>query len=76
MRPDALEMVKRHDGMYPHTYLGRSLEDILREIDMTIDEFNKVCDRFTNKRLFQSDARGNLLRDKGFRLIKTNADNE
>ncbi len=76
MRADALEMVKRHDGMYPSTCLGRSLEDILAEIDMTVDEFDKVCDRFTNKRLFVRDNQGNLVRDKKRNLIKLNYDNQ
>lgn len=75
MRADALELVRRHDGMYPHTCLGRPLEEILDEIDMTIDEFDKICDRFTNKRLFKVDDKGGLLRDKGRKLIKINDDN-
>ena len=41
-----------HDGKFPWTYLGKPLEEILDEIDMTLDEFVAVCDRFTNKRLF------------------------
>jgi N-acetyl sugar amidotransferase len=75
MRSDALELVKLHDGMYPHTCLNRPLKDILDEIDMTVEEFDKVCDRFTNKRLFKSDTKGNLLRDKANKLIKINYDN-
>lgn len=75
MRSDALEMVKRHDGMYPHTCLGRPLKDILEEIEMTVEEFDKVCDRFTSKRLFKRDHKDNLLRNKDRRLIKINYDN-
>ena len=38
-RDDALELVQRHDGKFPWTYLGTPLEEILDEIDMTLDEF-------------------------------------
>jgi N-acetyl sugar amidotransferase len=75
LRADALEMVRRHDGEYPYTYLGKSLGTTLAEIDMTPETFDAVCDSFTNKRLFQTDATGKLLRDAGNRLIKTNDDN-
>ena len=68
-RQDAVPLVKRHDGKFPHTYLGRPLVDILREIDMTVDEFKAVCDRFTNKRLFKSDNRGKPVRDRDDNLM-------
>jgi N-acetyl sugar amidotransferase len=63
-RSDAVELVRRHDGRFPWTYLGRPLADILGEIDMTVDEFIAVCDRFTNKRLFKIDNRGKPVRDR------------
>nr|BFD31194.1 pseudaminic acid biosynthesis protein PseA [Pigmentibacter ruber] len=75
-REDAIEAVKKHDGKYPHIYLSKTLESMLESIDMTVDEFNKICDRFTNKKLFRIDSRGNLLRDKNFNLVKINYDNE
>lgn len=62
-RADAWRMVERHDGMYPSTCLGRPIGEILAEIDMTEDEFVKVCDRFTNKRLFHCNNRGDLIKD-------------
>ncbi|HEX2653038.1 MAG TPA: N-acetyl sugar amidotransferase [Xanthobacteraceae bacterium] len=68
-REDAVSMVKRHDGKFPWTYLGRSIAEILREIDMTVDEFMAVCDRFTNKRLFKADNRGKPVRDREGNLV-------
>jgi N-acetyl sugar amidotransferase len=62
-RSDAIELVKKHDGKFPWTYLGRPIAEILAEIEMTLDEFLAVCDRFTNKRLFRADNRGKLVRD-------------
>ncbi len=74
-RADALEMVKRHDGAYPTTCLGRPLADILRELDMTVEEFDQVCDRFTNKRLFVCDNAGRPVRTRVGNLIKIAYDN-
>jgi N-acetyl sugar amidotransferase len=74
-REDATRLVKEHDGKFPWEYLGRPLDDILREIEMTVDEFVHVCDRFTNKRLFVTDRRGELQRDTRGNLTKLNYDN-
>lgn len=63
-RSDAVAIVRRHDGKFPWTYLGRRIEEILAEIDMTLDEFLAVCDRFTNKRLFKCDNRGKPIRGR------------
>ena len=68
-RNDAVALVKRHEGKFPWTYLGRPIEATLREIDMTLDEFCGVCDRFTNRRLFKSDNRGKFARDRDGNLI-------
>lgn len=74
-REAGLELVKKHDGKFPWEYLGCPLETILNDIDMTLEEFIKVCDRFTNKKLFVCDARGNLVKDKHGNLTKINYDN-
>lgn len=74
-REDAIRLVRAHDGKFPWVYLGRRLEDTLAEIDMTLEEFVRVCDRFTNKRLFVCDARGDLFRDAHGNLARINDDN-
>lgn len=74
-RQDALEIVKARDGKFPWSYLGKPLEDILDPLDMSVDEFIKVCDRFTNKKIFKRDSAGNLIRDKHGNLEKLNYDN-
>jgi N-acetyl sugar amidotransferase len=74
-RSDALELVRRHDGKFPWSYLGTTLEEILDDIEMSLDEFVHTCDRFTNKRLFECDARGDLMRDPRGNLTKINYDN-
>jgi N-acetyl sugar amidotransferase len=75
LRHDGLEMVRRHDGKYPRSYLGKPLSEILAEIDMTQEEFDKVCDRFTNKRLFQQDGKGSIVRARDKTPLKLNWDN-
>jgi N-acetyl sugar amidotransferase len=74
-RRDALELVRRHDGKFPWTYLGMPLAEILGELDLTVDEFVRVCDRFTNKKLFVCDSRGELVKDEAGNLTKLNDDN-
>jgi len=68
-REDAIALVKRRDGKFPWTYLGRPIAEILSEINMTLDAFLVVCDRFTNKRLFMADNRGKPVRDQDGNLI-------
>jgi len=74
-REDAMRLVRMHDGKFPNEYLGCTLEEILGEMEMTREEFVKVCDRFTNKKLFLCDARGNLVKDRDGNLTKVNYDN-
>jgi len=74
-RDDALTLVRMHDGKFPWVYLGCTLEEILKDIEMTLEEFIKVCDRFTNRKLFVCDSRGNLVKDRDGNLTKINYDN-
>ena len=74
-RDMGLEIVKRLDGKFPWEYLGKPLAETLRPLDITVDEFIKICDRFTNKKIFQRDASGALLRDRDGNLTKINSDN-
>jgi N-acetyl sugar amidotransferase len=74
-RTDGLKLVIMLDGKFPWVYLGTPVEEVLKEMDMTLDEFIQVCDRFTNKKLFVCDSRGNLVKDKDGNLTKINDDN-
>ncbi len=74
-RQDAMEIVKARDGKFPWTYLGKSLQDVLVPLNLSIDEFIKVCDRFTNKKIFKRDGSGALIKDKRGNLEKLNYDN-
>jgi N-acetyl sugar amidotransferase len=74
-RDIGLEIVKRLDGKFPAEYLGKSLADTLRPLNMSVEDFVKVCDRFTNKKIFKRDVNGALIRDKEGNLTKLNDDN-
>lgn len=75
-RDEAMKIVKIHDGKFPWTYLDKPLEEILEPLDITVEEFIKICDQFTNKKLFLTDRKGNLIKDKKGNLTKINYDNE
>ena len=74
-RQDALEIVEKHDGKFPWEYLGKSLEDILEPLELSVDEFIQICDKYTNKELFQRDGSGNLIKERDGNLLKINYDN-
>lgn len=74
-RADGLAAVRKLDGKFPHEYLGKSLSDILYPLDISVDEFVRLCDKFTNKKIFKRDASGALLKDRDGNLIKINDDN-
>lgn len=74
-RQDAQDIVRRLDGQFPWEYLGKSLADILEPLDMGVDDFIRICDKFTNKKIFLRDAHGHLIKDRHGNLTKINYDN-
>jgi len=74
-REEGIKLTKDVGGKFPKEYLGMKLEELLKYIDMTIDEFNDVCDKFTNKSLFKLNTKGELIRDDNGDIIKNNYDN-
>ena len=74
-REQGLRLVQERDGRFPWTYLGKPLAEILRPLDLSIDEFVEICDSFTNFDLFKCDSSGSLIRDRDGSLTKINYDN-
>jgi len=74
-REEGLQIVKMRDGKFPWMYLGKRLEDILRPLDVGVEEFISICDRFTNKKIFRVDEKGGLIKDKDGNLTKVKYDN-
>lgn len=75
-RTEAMKIVKKHDGKFPWTYLDKPIEEILKPLEISVDQFIDICDEFTNKKLFLTDKNGKLIKDKHGNLIKINYDNE
>jgi hypothetical protein len=42
---------------------------------LTLEDFIRICDRFTNKKVFRTDDGGNLVKDRTGRPVKINYDN-
>jgi N-acetyl sugar amidotransferase len=74
-RRDGIDIVRRLDGRFPWTYLGKSLADILAPLEISVDEFIRICDSFTNKKLFAREPSGGLMKDHQGNLTKINYDN-
>ncbi len=68
-KKEAKKNIIKYDGNFPYTYLGKNIKDILNEINVSMDDFEKCCDQFTNKKLFKCDNRGNLIK-KNLEVIK------
>jgi N-acetyl sugar amidotransferase len=74
-RLDGIDSVKKLDGLFPWEYLGKSLSEILKPLNISVNDFIKICDKFTNKKLFLRDVNGSLIKDAQGNLTKINYDN-
>lgn len=68
-REEAVEIVMKNDGSYPAEYLGRKLEDILEPLGLTVEQFDEICDNFTNSAIFKMGNDGKPIKDKTGRPI-------
>jgi N-acetyl sugar amidotransferase len=75
-RTDGLDIVRKNDGIFPWTYLGKPLSDILEPLNLSISDFIAICDKFTNRKIFNRNQLGELIKDRKGNLTKINYDNE
>ena len=68
-RDSAMRIVTERDGRFPWTYLGKSLTEILKPLELSLTEFKNICDRFTNPALFETNGDGTFARDANGDLI-------
>ena len=68
-RKEGIELIKKYDGKYPSSYLGKKLELILKDIGLEKKRFDEICDIFTNKKIFQLDNNNKPKKDKNGNLI-------
>lgn len=52
-REEGKEIVLNFDGKWPSSYLGKPLEAILEPLELSIEEFIEITNKFTNKELFE-----------------------
>ena len=62
-REDGIKIIEIHDGKYPNEYLGKSITEILKYIDISEEEFEKICDTFTNYNVFKKDDNGKIIKN-------------
>lgn len=65
-RKKAIRIVRDYEGKIPRKYIP----DFLRFINCTEEEFFETLDRFTNKKIFLTDAKDDLVKDKDGNVIK------
>jgi N-acetyl sugar amidotransferase len=70
-RSEGIKLIKQHEGLYLKSYLGKPLIEILDYIDISAEEFNNICNKFTNKKIFKCNQNGELIKDDEGNLIKT-----
>lgn len=58
------ELLKSSEGKVPWKYIP----DFLNYLGISEVEFTKTLDRFTNKRIFECDSKGNLVKDENGNL--------
>ena len=65
-RETAVKLVSEYEGKVPLKYIP----DFLKFINCTEEEFFQALDRFTNKKIFLTDAQGKLVKDENGNLVK------
>lgn len=75
-RPEAIKILEKVDGKFPWMYLGKRLENIIENLELSIEDFIKIADKFTNKKIFHLLQDGSLMKDDKGNLKKLNYDNK
>lgn len=55
-REDGIEHIAEYDGNFPSAYLGKSLEEILAPLELTINQYRRIEEKFANPDLFELDG--------------------
>jgi N-acetyl sugar amidotransferase len=62
-REDAAKAVVKLEGMYPQSFLGKDIDDILHDVGLTKQKFDEICEEYTNYELFELDENDELLKN-------------
>ena len=69
-RQEAIKKINIFEGKFPLSYMGKSTSKILDKINLSLKDFNEICDKFTNRKIFKCDQKGELIKDDNYNLIK------
>ncbi len=65
-RDEGVRLVNKYDGIPPR----KAIQEYIKYTGFTEDEFNKIVDSYTNKRIFERDKDGKFLRDIDGSLVR------
>ena len=65
-RQEAVRLVNKYDGIPPR----KAIKEYLDYTGFSEDEFNKIVDSYTNKRIFERDENGNFIKDIDGSLVR------
>ncbi|RQD69225.1 N-acetyl sugar amidotransferase [Campylobacter hepaticus] len=65
-REQGVKLVNKYDGRVPH----KAIKKYLKFSGFSQEEFQKIVDSFTNKKIFKRDEKGNFIRDYDGSLVK------
>ena len=65
-REEGVRLVNKYDGRYP----TKAVKKYLEYTGFSQQEFIKIVDSYTNKKIFNSDENGNFLRDMDNSLVR------
>lgn len=56
LRPNAMELVRERDGLFPLEYMGVGIDAVLARVGLTRADFIEIANRFLNRDLFDGDV--------------------
>ncbi len=65
-REEAIRLVNKYDGIPPK----KAIKEYLKYTGFTQEEFDKIVDSYTNKRIFKRDENGKFLKDIDGSLVR------
>ena len=68
-RKKAHDIVREKEGRFPKSYLEISTKEILSRLGISNEKFVKICDQFTNKKIFACNNNNQLIKDSDGNLI-------
>lgn len=63
-RDEAIDVVNSHEGSFPEEYYN----EFLPFLNINEKEFNEVCNKFVNKRIFERDMNGRWVKKEAMKL--------